>query len=241
LINLDVIKNTVHNDNLSHQERLLICVGHADKPQNNSEIKLTAEKVGLNNSVLRNISSYLTKSKGLLIKTKNGWELTKNGWEKIYELTGTKSNATKVKVADGLRKHLNKITDPNTKKFVEDSINCFEFDYYRAAVVLSWVGAVSLFYDHIITNKLIDFNKEAFRRDSKWKNAKSKDDLSRMKEYDFLQILVTLSVIGKNVKDELENCLKLRNGCGHPNSLKIGELRVSSHIEILILNVFSKF
>jgi hypothetical protein len=62
-----------------------------------------------------------------------------------------------------------------------------------------------------------------------------------MKEYDFLQVLHAISVIGKNTKDELEGCLKLRNTCGHPNSHKIGEHRVTSHVETLVLNVFSKF
>ena len=71
----------------------------------------------------------------------------------------------------------------------------------------------------------------------------AKSELTRnlMKEYDFLQVLAALSIIGKNVKDELEQCLKLRNSCGHPNSLKIGEHKVASHIEILILNVYSKY
>jgi hypothetical protein len=62
-----------------------------------------------------------------------------------------------------------------------------------------------------------------------------------MKEADFLNVIEGLSIIGKNVKQELEQCLKLRNACGHPNSLKFGLRRVASHIEVLILNVFSKF
>jgi len=43
------------------------------------------------------------------------------------------------------------------------------------------------------------------------------------------------------VRQELEGCLKLRNGCGHPNSLKLGENKVAAHLETLILNVFAKF
>lgn len=62
-----------------------------------------------------------------------------------------------------------------------------------------------------------------------------------MKEYDFLQILESISVTGKNVKVELENCLKLRNGCAHPNSLKIAEHRVNAHLETLVLNVYTMF
>jgi len=67
------------------------------------------------------------------------------------------------------------------------------------------------------------------------------DGLARMKEHDFLDVLESISLIGKNVKQELQQSLQLRNACGHPNSLKIGVNKVSSHIEILILNVFSKF
>ena len=56
-----------------------------------------------------------------------------------------------------------------------------------------------------------------------------------------MQVLAAISVIGKNVKDELEGCLKLRNGCGHPNSLQLADSRVAAHIETLVLNVFSVF
>jgi hypothetical protein len=62
-----------------------------------------------------------------------------------------------------------------------------------------------------------------------------------MKEADFLVIIEAIAVIGKNVRQELEGCLKLRNGCGHPNSLKLGENKVAAHLETLILNVFAKF
>lgn len=62
-----------------------------------------------------------------------------------------------------------------------------------------------------------------------------------MGEFDLLQICQALGVIGKNVREELEVCLKLRNGCGHPNSLKVAESRVAAHIETLMQNVFEVF
>ena len=67
------------------------------------------------------------------------------------------------------------------------------------------------------------------------------DDLGLMKEYDFISIIHKISMIGKNARDELHQCLKRRNGCGHPNSLKLGASTVASHLEFLILNVFQKF
>jgi hypothetical protein len=93
----------------------------------------------------------------------------------------------------------------------------------------------------VISRKLSEFNVEAKKKDPKWKLASSRDDLAKLKEHDFLQICHAISIIGKSVKDELETCLKLRNGCGHPNSLKIGELKVSAHVESLMKNVFLVF
>jgi hypothetical protein len=62
-----------------------------------------------------------------------------------------------------------------------------------------------------------------------------------MNEASFLDRIHAISVIGKNVKEQLQGCLKTRNGCGHPNSLKLGERTVSHHIDVLMRNVFNVF
>jgi hypothetical protein len=67
------------------------------------------------------------------------------------------------------------------------------------------------------------------------------EDFSELKEDTFLDILNAISLIGKSVKDELKGCLKFRNGCGHPNTLVVGETRVAAHLESLINNVYTKF
>ncbi len=110
---------------------------------------------------------------------------------------------------------------------------------------MSWVGAVAVLYDHVVATDLVGFNTEATARAAKmkypWIAAKNADGLARMKESEFLLVLEKRSHIGKSVRKQLEKCLDLRNGCGHPNSLKIADHVVSSHIEILILNVFARF
>ena len=60
-------------------------------------------------------------------------------------------------------------------------------------------------------------------------------------EYDFLQVIQGIGLIGKSVKTELEARLKLRNACGHPNELTLGEMMVASHIESLVSNAYNKF
>jgi hypothetical protein len=140
-----------------------------------------------------------------------------------------------------LRRASSGISSQHAKEFIDEAIGCAEASFHRAAIVLSWVGAIRVMQEHVVTNRLSDFNTEALRRDTRWRPARTADDLSRLKEYDFLQILEAISVIGKSVKAELEGCLKLRNGCGHPSSLQVSENRTASHIESLVLNVFSKF
>ena len=146
-----------------------------------------------------------------------------------------------VEAAHNLRTASGKLKAAGTRAFIEEAISCLEANFLRAAVVLSWIGAVAVLYEHVVSSHLAGFNAEAVRRDTKWRDAKTADDLSRMKEFDFLNVLESLSIVGKNVRKELQGALDLRNGCGHPNSLSIGPARVASHIEVLILNVFDKF
>jgi hypothetical protein len=84
-------------------------------------------------------------------------------------------------------------------------------------------------------------NAEAKRIDSRWRDARTTDDLGRMTESDFPDRIAAISVIGKKVKKELKDCPDRRNGCGHPNSLKIGANTAEHHIEILLLNIFRVF
>jgi hypothetical protein len=100
---------------------------------------------------------------------------------------------------------------------------------------------MALLHNRTVAKHLTNFNAEAFRRDPKWKAAKTTDDLGKMKEATFLDVAASISVIGKNVKQELEGCLKLRNACGHPTSLKIGPNKVAAYLEMLALNVYAVF
>ncbi len=189
------------------------------------KLKASAGGEQLTESILRDFGTDVTSD---YIKGEFGESIT------------TKLPAVKVK-ANAFRAQVNNLQNQQTKDFVDEAIGCYSNSNYRAAVVLSWVGAISLLYDHIIQNHLVQFNAEASRVNAKWKNANTFDDLTSMKEHSFLQIIAGTGIIGKNVKQELEQCLQLRNSCGHPNSLVIGELRAAAHIETLILNVYTKF
>jgi hypothetical protein len=232
-------KQIAHAGKLNQTTKLLVCLAVGDNAKKVAEIRQIGKTIGLAGIAKWNVSQLLSSSSGA-INTTAGWELNQDGRKTLESLAGPLLSIP-AKAATSLRAQLSKIKNGDTREFVEQAISCFEFKQYRAAVVLSWVGAMALLYDYVVTHELVSFNAEANKRNSKWKDAKTADDLALMKEYDFLQVLQAISVIGKNVKQELEPRLQLRNGCGHPNSLKIAEHSVASHIEILILNVFAKF
>ena len=234
------LKAHLANDELSRKEKVLLLLLHHDAEIPVKVISETAITNGLREAKKWNVSQILAGLKGMAIKLPDGWAITEKGKKSLASL-GVLTDTPTQSIKPTLRKYASEISSDHVKQFAEEAISALEVGLLRSAVVLSWVGAVSILYQEVVNSHLATFNTEAVRRFPKWKNASNADGLSKMKEYDFLQVLCGISIIGKNVKDELEQCLKLRNSCGHPNSLKIGEHKVASHIEILILNVYSKF
>jgi len=186
-----------------------------------------------------NFSALLSQAHDKAFRSPDGWELTGNGRAHVNGLAAEAiSSSPAAKEAQSLRTLVPKLKDATMQAFLTEAIVCAEQSLFRAAVVLSWVGAVGLLYDFVLSQHLAAFNVAAASRNLKWKPAKTVDDLSAMKESTFLETLQAISVIGKNVKQELDECLRLRNGCGHPNSLKVGANKVAAHLETLALNVY---
>lgn len=241
MLHKDALKDLLAGD-LNDREKVLMCLAvEPVAPRTVKTIVDLAFNSGWRQIKRKNVSSILSRSKGLAIRSADGWELTSDGVDAVGLLAGPAMGSPILKTAFVLRAHLSQISHPETRAFAEEAISCFEGRQYRAAVVLSWIGAVSVLQEYVVANKLIDFNAEAMKRNLKWKAAKSSDGLGLIREDEFLDILQAISVLGKNVKQELKKALTLRNGCGHPNSLKVAEHKVASHVEDLILNVFAVF
>lgn len=233
------LKSWLHKD-LSRLDKVLLVLATQDEPIAVSKISEYAEAAGLRTMRKWNVSDILGASKGKAIRT-SGWELTDLGRMHLRDLGVTNISPAAMQVAIDLRKHLSGITEEQTRYFVEEAIKCHEAELYRSAIVMSWLGAVDILQKHVHQNRLVDFNTEASRVNSKWRAAVSQDDIGKMGESEFLDRIEALSIIGKNVKAQLKGCLDLRNGCGHPNSLKVSVNKSAAHIETLLQNVFEKF
>lgn len=240
MLSLSDLKTWLHRD-LPQRDKLLLILASLDGTCQVKDMRERAEAAGFRKLKGWNPSASLGRSKGLAIKTPKGWEITEAGKQHLRNLGVTKISPAAVQVATDLRSELKNLKNTNTRAFVEEAIKCYEAELYRSAIVMSWLAAVDVLHNYVHAKRLKAFNAEASRVDARWKVAKTTDDLGKMSEADFLDRIAALSIIGKNVKKELKDCLDRRNGCGHPNSLKIGPNTVAHHIEILLLNVFKKF
>jgi hypothetical protein len=240
LLTLNELKNWLHRD-FSRADKVLLTIATFENPVRVQEIKDRAREAGSTKLQTWNVSQILERTKGLAINTKVGWELSEKGKQHLRALGVSKISAAAAEVAVNLRAILLEVEDKETKSFVDEAIKCHELELHRSAVVMSWLAAMHVLKLAVCASHLPAFNLEAQRVDAKWRIAQNADDLGLMKEHHFLERIAAISMIGKNVKEELHQCLKLRNACGHPNSLKLGPNMVANHIETLLLNVFEPF
>lgn len=240
LLDVPTLKDWLHRE-LSSRDKLLLILASFEQPAKLSDLRSRSESAGFRLPKKWNLSDVLGKSGGLAIRVPSGWELTTAGKKHLQALGVESVNEAAIQIAADLRRHLCNVQNATTRAFAEEAIKCFELKLYRSAIVMSWIAAVDVLYREVVANHIDAFNIEAQRVNPKWKKAVNVDGLSRMGESDFLDRLVAINVIGKNVKDQLAIALNLRNGCGHPNSLAVGGNMVTSHLETLLLNVFERF
>ena len=241
MLTSDDLKSWLHR-RIGRLDKLLLILAALDRPAQVKDIQAAAADAGFREPKKWNVSSYLASSKGLAIRTREGWELTNDGKVHLRDLGVSKVSPAARQVALDLRAHLAKISHVQTRDFVDEAIRCHESELYRSAIVMAWLGAIDVLQRRVFERHLSEFNAEANRvMGPRWKEAKSQDDIGKMAESDFLDRLEGLSVIGKNAKAQLKTALDLRNGCGHPNSLKVSTNKSAAHIETLLQNVFEKF
>lgn len=233
------LKEWLHKD-LDRLNKVLLVLATQEEPVAVRRINELAAAAGFRSMQNWNVSAILGASNGKAIRTK-GWELTEAGKKHLRDLGIASISPAAMQVAVDLRSHLAKISNAQTRDFVEEAIKAHEAELYRSAIVMSWLGAIDVLQKYVHQHYLAAFNTEAKRVNSKWKAAVSQDDIGKMGESDFLNRIEALSIIGKNVKAELKACLDLRNGCGHPNSLRVSVNKSAAHIETLLQNVFEKF
>ncbi|MEL7255669.1 MAG: hypothetical protein AAGL23_15950 [Pseudomonadota bacterium] len=173
-------------------------------------------------------------------KRKDHYVLTSEGLDWVSDIVPSVRESV-VQTQSTFAKHVKDVADHEVQSFVLEAITAFESGLFRSAIVMSWLAAVYVLQREVFQNHRKDFDQLMQTKSSDWKQVKSLDDYGRLNEAQFLDRLNDVSVIGKNVKAELKQCLDRRNACGHPNSYKVTENTVAHHIDVLLVNVFLVF
>lgn len=221
--------------------KVLACLAAAEEPTKVRDIVAISEAHGFRKMKGWNVSSILANSRGKAILVNRHWEITEDGLDDVRALAASAKPRAMPEPAADLRDEMASIKDGTTRAFAEEAVRSYEIKNYRSAIVMSWITAMDVLYQVVLDTKLKEFNAAAKAANVDWKPAKNRDGLALMKEAEFLNSIAKLGIIGKNVKSTLVECLNRRNGCGHPNSLKLKDRAVAHHIETLVLNVFQKF
>lgn len=242
------LKNIVHKPELTQRDLLIIAIGcDGGTAKSNSEIKnLLVNEGGLRAARAIPVASRLGKLPILAVNVNGKWELNDNGVARLKELGLTTRSAKAIAIDDKLDHAIDVLNNEDTRDFLDEALQCYRHEYYRAATVLSWVGAMHCMFVYVHTYKLKEFNDAAIAKyhnppKHKWKNVKTVEEFANIKELTFLDVVTDIGLIGKSLRKKLGEQLDLRNACSHPNSFKLGEQMVAAHLELLILNVFQKF
>ena len=130
---------------LSDRDKALICLAVSPVgPRQVSDIKALAYSGGWRSARKRTSLGFWAKQRDSLHEQAMVRELTASGIQYVATIAGPLVGAPVPTVASSLRVALTKISNADTKAFVEEAITCYEGRQLRAAVVLSWVGAVSV-------------------------------------------------------------------------------------------------
>lgn len=231
----------IHSEKRSNRQITLALLASLGGEATVGDISAKATDAGIKKTKI-NFSDVLAKSNGMCVRRGNKWQMLKEGWDSVRQDGLLEKEQRILRVASSLRELVDSGLNQDRKRFLDEALLAFESNLYRAAIVLSWVGAVHILQEYIIANHLRDFNSAlASRFSGKHPKIKNIESFNRLKEQDMLQLCEDAGIFGKAIKQELEDRLGLRNRAGHPNPNKFQENMTAAHLEWLIIHVYREY
>ncbi len=234
-----MIKSELARKDVSATDKFLLILSAIGKPCSAAEIKEFARDNGWTQGAKSNPSPHL-KSGGA-IKAKDGWEHTSHSEHRLAQKGMATANNPLTPFSQKLLRAIDSINGDSNKRFLVEAVGCLQSKHYRAAIVLSWVGALWVLYEIAFDGYASKFVTEVQASGLKNFQVKNLEDFSKIpKESMFLEFAEKVGLLTKTERRELVGCLDRRNEAGHPNDFDPGEGVVAGHIEVLIKHVFSK-
>lgn len=169
------------------------------------------------------------------------WSLTDSGQSYVRELLALPANDVEIENdVSSLETLITKVAEKDVCDYLNEAVKCLQVNALRACVVFLWSGAVKKIRDDVFACGVSNINQALAKFDAKAKPVRKVDDLVLIKESTLLLVSQELGLLDKNQRSVLEDCLNLRNKCGHPGKYKIGPKKASSFIEDLVGILFEQ-
>lgn len=163
------------------------------------------------------------------------WALTTTGESYVREIMELPASDIEIENdVSSLEMLISTIVDKDVCDYLNEAVKCLQVNALRASVVFLWSGAIKKIREDVFACGLGNINSAIVKYDPKSKPIKKADDLVLVKEATLLLVTQELGLFDKNQRSVLEDCLNLRNKCGHPGKYKVGPKKVSSFIEDLV-------
>jgi hypothetical protein len=245
-MNLEDFVSKIHDfDSLSVKEKIVLFGWYlnAHKNKENFESGDVKQCFVIMHLEVPNVSTYLSRlASGKLAsisKSKSKFKLlrgTRINLEKKYDFS------TSNKVISALFVDLlDKIRSKTAKAFLEESINCYRVQAYRACIVMTWNLAFDHFLNWVLADqsRLNQFNSAIVIRYPKKTGyvVKNRTDFEEFKEREIIDICSTAKIISKSLSRLMVQKLDRRNDAAHPSDLLFSQAQVDDHVTDLINNL----
>jgi len=187
------------------------------------------------------LSESATSKNGKYVKVAGGgYRLERAEFDVIDKIV--KNEPTKVSVSSQLTDLVAKVTNSNENRFLNEAINCYRVESYRAFIIMVWIVTMDHLQKHIFANFLAEFNAALAKSpDKKIKKIVNYDDFSDLPENKLIELARSSSVISNDVRKLLDEKLGTRNSAAHPSGIKISGHKATEFAIDVIDNVLLKY
>ncbi len=127
------------------------------------------------------------------------------------------------------------------RTYILEGLACLRVNAFRASVLQIWNAAIMKLRTICLSYHHKKVNEELLKIYPKSKQIKRIEDLEYVKDENLILLMHRIDHLSKSEKDVLvNNCLSLRNKCGHPVSIPIELPTVEAFIQEVIKIVYKK-
>lgn len=179
--------------------------------------------------------------RGKFVKANGGgYRLERGVFNGIDQLV--KHEPVKIAVSIHLSELIAKVTDSSEKDFLEEAVNCYRIEAYRAFIIMVWIVTIEHLQKYVFANDLPAFNIALSKNpDKKMKRIVNYDDFSDLNEGKLIDLTRAAGIISNDVRKLLEEKLGTRNSAAHPSGIKVSGHKATEFAIDLIDNILLKY